>query len=144
MQSDPIGLDGGLNTYAYVSGNPLSKIDPFGLCTCVNSAKDYGGYAPDFGSMPWDPQSATFECSYRCTSDSGETFYIKVNVTRDRGWFGDPNTIFVCPYVTVTYADHPEPPWIKQNPTKHSFDPRNSSNQDIKRQGDEKCDPCEK
>ena len=37
IASDPIGLAGGYNTYAYVGGNPLMYVEPNGLARCTYS-----------------------------------------------------------------------------------------------------------
>jgi len=42
VESDPIGLKGGLNTYDYAKSSPLAQVDPMGL---VNWKGTFGGAA---------------------------------------------------------------------------------------------------
>ena len=82
ISEDPIGFKAGVNFYAYVSNNPLSKTDPFGLvecCDCPSQAwfLDSGwgftiagglGFSGNFGHMvcagrPWVRRPVVIRCT---------------------------------------------------------------------------------
>ena len=82
LQSDPIGLDGGLNTFGYVNGNSLISSDPLGLCGTSQSLSWslHGGFScnprpptgcpnGDFNcsaGLPPDPSKEEQKCIQKC------------------------------------------------------------------------------
>ena len=88
VQSDPIGLAGGINPYAYGSSNPMSWFDLLGLATSYEVAAAQqvlqSFYAGDFAKMP---TSVTFSP----LEGLGKTDWTN-NVVMNSGRFGDSQT----------------------------------------------------
>lgn len=64
LQSDPIGLAGGLNTYTYVNNNPLKFIDPLGLMGLWIEGSSAGEPGPHQSLGVGDPNGANQTYSF--------------------------------------------------------------------------------
>ncbi|MBK6583936.1 MAG: RHS repeat-associated core domain-containing protein [Gammaproteobacteria bacterium] len=77
IESDPIGLEGGLNTYAYAGSNPLVYIDPDGLLFGIPAGESYGDSAAEYwanraeetGNWAYHIPGAVAALWTPCTSD---------------------------------------------------------------------------
>jgi uncharacterized protein RhaS with RHS repeats len=88
LTTDPIGVSGGMNIYAYVGGDPVNYVDPYGLCPDGERDDGEGGCEP----IPDDAITIT---APRMTNNQSVGVYFRFSFSFSLGNYHDYTVVEV-------------------------------------------------
>jgi RHS repeat-associated protein len=79
LNQDPIGFQGGMNWFAFVGGNPISRVDPLGLCATLSlQSAPVSGTLSGTGALTFNPQAVA---NILQSSTYGQQLYATISDT---------------------------------------------------------------